>query len=398
MSMNSISETNNGIGYFLSSNIQHIPPVIQLYPHLKGTIITTNVKVRDLLMTKYADLNIPLIYCKSIKEARKTARELQLRVIVYTGYSLLNCGKAVQIFHGGLSDKRYLESARLICYDLVLFPGQKSHDKVELATTLPWIKECQIVGYPKFDSVVKGECTPAELFSNERKTILYAPTWVSQLTRTAIGERSDHGESSLLIWSLAIIEQLADKYNLILKFHSNLHEDKSTIYQEVAELIESRNLQDTVKTVVDDNIVPYMAASDLMISDISSVCYEWLHFNKPILFANPAPGKYTVGKTITDNTYVWQAGDVFDTPEQISVLADRALTTDDKSDVRKKIFEYAVFQADGHAAERQATHIKNAYERVKNRSWPLFYLECFMRLRVKRFLASIFRYTKNIPR
>lgn len=396
--MENISGRNNGIGYFISSNIQHIPPVIQLFPHIQGTIITTNKQIRDLVNTKYAALEIPLIFCKSIKEARKTARSLQLRVIIYTGFRLLNCGKAVQIFHGGLSDKRYLECARLICYDLVLFPGQKSHDKVELATTLPWIKEWQIVGYPKFDPVINGECVPANLFSNDRKTILYAPTWVSQLTRTIIGERSEHGESSLLIWSLAIIDQLADKYNLILKYHSHLQEGKSTIYQEVADLIASRNLQDTVKTVVDDNIVAYMAASDLMISDISSVCYEWLHFNKPILFANPAPGKYTVGKTITDNTYVWQAGDVFDKPEQISVLADRALTTDDKSSVRKKIFEYAVFQADGHAAERQAAHIKRTFEAVKDKNWTLFYLTCFLRLRFKRFLASIFRYTKNIPR
>ncbi len=396
--MDNISGKNNGIGYFLSSNIQHIPPVIQLFPHLQGTIITTNEQIRDVVNTKYAELKIPLIFCRSIKEARKTARNLQLRVIIYTGFRLLNCGLAVQIFHGGLSDKRYLECARLICYDLVLFPGQKSHDKVKLATTLPWIKEWKIVGYPKFDPVIKGECQPARLFSNDRKTILYAPTWVSQLTRTTIGERSEHGESSLLIWSLAIIDQLADNYNLILKYHSHLHEDKSNIYQEVAELIESRNLQDTVKTVVDDNIVPYMAASDLMISDISSVCYEWLHFNKPILFANPAPGKYKTGKEITDNTYVWQAGDVFDEPEQIAELADKALTIDDKSSIRKKIFEYAVFQADGHAAERQAAHIKNAFEKVKNRSWPAFYLECFMRLRFKRLLASIFRYTKNIPR
>jgi len=396
--MNDLITENNGIGYFISSNIQHIPPVIQLFPHLKGTIITVNKDIRDLVETKYVDMNIPLIFCQTIKEARRKARELQLRVIIYTGFRLLNCGKAVQIFHGGLSDKRYLECARLICYDLVLFPGQKSHDKVELATTLPWIKEWKIVGYPKFDPVIRGECIPATLFSNDRKTILYAPTWVSQLTRTTIGERSEHGESSLLVWSLAIIEKLADKYNLILKYHSHLHADKSTIYQEISELIESKNLQETVKTVVDDNIVPYMAASDLMISDISSVCYEWLHFDKPILFANPAPGKYVVGETITDNTYVWQSGDVFDTPDQIPLFVERALSTDDKGLIRKKIFEYAVFQADGHASERQALYISNLFESVKDKNWPFFYLACFITLRVKRFLASIFRYTKDIPR
>jgi len=393
-----VSNQNNGIGYFISSNIQHIPPLIQLYPLLKGIVITTNKDVYDLIQKKYTYLNISILYFKKIQDARKEARRLQLRVIIHTGFSLLNCGKAVQIFHGGLSDKRYLECARLICYDLVLFPGQKSHDKVELATTLPWIKEWHLVGYPKFDPVIKGEHKVAKLFDNDKKTVLYAPTWVSQLTRMKAGERSKHGESSLQIWSLAIIEQLANKYNLILKFHSNMGRGKSSIYDEIATLIKENNLSDTVKTIVDDNIVPYMAASDLMISDISSVCYEWLHFDKPILFANPAPGQYKVGNTITDNTYVWQTGEVIDEPEQISRLVDQELEKDTKSEIRKRIFNYAIFQADGHATERQAAYIKALYQQVENKNWSLFYIMCFVKIRFKRFLASIFRYTKNIPR
>jgi len=396
--MNQVSDQSNGIGYFISSNIQHIPPVIQLYPLLKGTLITTNKEVYDLVQKKYAELNISILYFKKIQDARKEARRLQLRVIIHTGFRLLNCGKAVQIFHGGLSDKRYLECARLICYDLVLFPGQKSHDKVALATTLPWIKEWHMVGYPKFDPVINGEHEVAKLFDNDKKTVLYAPTWVSQLTRMKIGERSEFGESSLHIWSIAIIEQLANKYNLILKFHSNMDRGKTSIYEEIATLIKEKNLSDTVKTIVDDNIVPYMAASDLMISDISSVCYEWLHFDKPILFANPAPGQYKVGSKITDNTYVWQTGEVIDEPEQISYLVDQELERDTKSAIRKRIFDYAVFQADGHATERQADYIKALYQKVEKKNWPLFYIMCFVKLRLKRFLASIFRYTKDIPR
>jgi CDP-glycerol glycerophosphotransferase (TagB/SpsB family) len=280
----------------------------------------------------------------------------------------------------------------------VLFPGQKSHDKVELATTLPWIKEWHLVGYPKFDPVIKGEQKAADLFDNDRKTVLYAPTWVSQLTRMKIGERSEFGESSLHIWSIAIIEQLADKYNVILKFHSNMGRGKSSIYDEIETLIKDRNLFGTVKPIVDDNIVPYMAAADLMISDISSVCYEWLHFDKPILFANPAPGKYKVGNRITDNTYVWQTGEVIDQPEQIKFLVDQELEKDTKSEIRKQIFDYAIFQADGNATQRQADYIKALYKKVENKKWPLFYLSCFVRLRLKRFLASIFRYTKDLPR
>lgn len=386
------------IGYFICSNIQHLPPVIQLYPRLGGELITTKKEVSDLVKGKYSEMGIPVHLCKNIQQARKKARKLKLRMVIHTSFHLLYCGKAVQIFHGGLSDKRYLESARLISYDLVLFPGQKSVDKVKLATTLSWLKEWYVVGYPKFDPYLNGQLSPLRLFSNNRKTILYAPTWVSQVTSMQIGQRSRFGESSLQIWSLAILQQLSGKYNLILKFHSNMNESKLDIYQQIQETIEQHDLSGVVKTVIDDNILPYMHTADLMISDISSVCYEWLHFDRPILFANPAPGKYTVGDKITDNTFVWQCGEVINQPDDILRLVDQEIANDHKAEIRNRIFRYAVFQPDGQAGERQAEHIINLYKRIKSEYWWWLYLKSAVVLRLKRLTASILRYTKGIPR
>jgi len=389
---------NNNIGYFIYSNIQHLPPVIQLYPVLKGVLITIRPSVAELVKTKYKDLNIDLILCKNINEARLVARQLKLRVVIYTSFHQLYCGKSVQIFHGGLSDKRYLESARLIGYDLVLFPGQKSVDKVALAGTLPWIKEWHLTGYPKFDNYLNGKLKPILEFNNTRKTILYAPTWVSEATTMRIGERSKYGESSLLKWSLEIIRQLSNDYNIILKFHSNSLADKLDIYQKIEKLIEELECRETVRGVFDDNIVPYMLVADLMISDISSVCYEWLHFNKPIVFANPAPGKYQVGNKITDNTYVWQAGSVINDAKEISAIVASELLTDSKSVIRKQLFEYSIFQADGKATERQSEYISEFLEKQMHKPWLVVYWGNWLRHKYKRFLASIFRFTKNIPR
>lgn len=391
-------QKNHQLGYFIHSNIQHLPPVIQLYPILKGLVITTNPEVAQWIHNKYASLNIAVVLCKDIKEARALARKQKLKVIVYTSFHQLYCGKSVQIFHGGLSDKRYLESARLITYDLVLFPGQKSVDKVVLAGTLPWLNEWHLVGYPKFDNYINGKLLPALKFSNQRKTILYAPTWVSEATSMRIGDRSAHGESSLLTWSLEIIRQLSSEYNIILKFHSNLLEDKLDIYKRIDKLINELNCEENVKRVFDDNIVPYMLSADLMISDISSVCYEWLHFNKPIVFANPAPGKYQVGNKITDNTYVWQAGSVINDAFEIQKLIAHELEHDSKGDIRTRLFEYAIYQPDGKATERQAYLIESLLAKQQVKNWQLFYLVNFISQKFDRFLASLFRFTKNIPR
>ena len=355
-------QKNHQLGYFIHSNIQHLPPVIQLYPILKGLVITTNPEVAQWIHNKYASLNIAVVLCKDIKEARALARKQKLKVIVYTSFHQLYCGKSVQIFHGGLSDKRYLESARLITYDLVLFPGQKSVDKVVLAGTLPWLNEWHLVGYPKFDNYINGKLLPA------------------------------------LKWSLEIIRQLSSEYNIILKFHSNLLEDKLDIYKRIDKLINELNCEENVKRVFDDNIVPYMLSADLMISDISSVCYEWLHFNKPIVFANPAPGKYQVGNKITDNTYVWQAGSVINDAFEIQKLIAHELEHDSKGDIRTRLFEYAIYQPDGKATERQAYLIESLLAKQQVKNWQLFYLVNFISQKFDRFLASLFRFTKNIPR
>jgi CDP-glycerol glycerophosphotransferase (TagB/SpsB family) len=156
--------------------------------------------------------------------------------------------------------------------------------------------------------------------------------------------------------------------------------------------------RETVRGVFDDNIVPYMLVADLMISDISSVCYEWLHFNKPIVFANPAPGKYQVGNKITDNTYVWQAGSVINDAKEISAIVASELLSDSRSVIRKQLFEYSIFQADGKAAERQSEYILELLNQQMRKPWLVVYWGNWLRHKYKRLLASIFRYTKNIPR
>ncbi len=386
------------IGYYLSSNIQHLPPVIRLYPRLGGVIITDNTSIFARANEKYSDYCLDIRLVENRAEARKLAFKLRLRLIVYPSFHLLYCGVAVQVFHGGLSDKRYIESARLTCYDLVLFPGQKAVDKAKLAGTLPYINSWKLVGYPKFDEFYKGSLTPVSLFDEDRKVILYAPTWDSSVTSMKLGERSLYGESSIQLWSLEIVRQLGSHYNVIMKFHSKLVSDKIDIYDRVKDLIEELGYEANVKVVIDDDITPYMAASDAMISDISSVCYEWLHFDRPILFANPAPGRYKAGNQITDNTYVWQAGTVIDHSEDLLPFVRQALATDDKQQDRRKLLDYAVFDSRGESLSLQANLIEERYQSVRHLPWWWLYLRTSFKQRIARLFSTYLRYSKKIPR
>lgn len=379
------------IGYYLVTDIQHIPPVIRLYPHLGGVVICKKKAIYDRLREKYADCNIEAYYCKTRQEANALIRKHKIRVMIYPSYHVLYGGKAVEIFHGGLSDKNYVESVKVLVYDYVLFPGEKTKDKVDRSGYLKRIPEWKIIGYPKFDPLLTNTLKVDPLFDNGRKTVLYAPTWVSQNINFKMIKFSPHGESSLDLWARAIVKALHSDVNLIIKYHSRIYRQPGDIYEQIDQLIQDLGAEDRVKVRVDDNILPYMAQADLMISDISTACYEWFHFDRPIVYANPAPEHYTVSDDIGSNTYAWQAGDVINHEEDILPMILANLETDRYRAKRNEIFNYTVFQPDGHATERQAQAIIEFYRRFEHLPYWWLYISTFA---VRRFRRSIVK-TRN---
>jgi len=371
------------IGYFLVTDTQHIPPVIRLHEYLGGIVFTCNRDIYETLQTKYKDLNIETYLCDNHRHAQKLIVKHRIRVVLYPSYHTLFRGKAIEIFHGGLSDKNYVESVKILVYDLVLFPGEKTRDKVEKSGYLKHIPEWEIVGYPKFDPLMNSTIDVKPVFDNGRKTILYAPTWVSQNVSLKMIKFSEYGESSLEIWAKEIVKALHNDYNLIIKFHSRIYRQPGDIYEQIDELIKQLGAEDHVITNSEDNILPFMAQADLMISDISTACYEWFHFDKPIVYANPAPGKYLPSDDIGSNTYAWQAGDVINRAEDILHLVDKNITEDAYRKIRNQIFNYTVFQPDGNATQRQADAVIEFYKRYEktNYWWLLLTSYVFRRFR-----------------
>ena len=126
-------------------------------------------------------------------------------------------------------------------------------------------------GWPKLDPIFKNEWD----FGNQKNqlikqyslnpelpVILYAPTFPPKYTSAP----------DLLD---AIKKLKSVKYNWIIKFHSLMDESIQKKYKQ----LENENLR-----VVDElNILPIMAGSDIMITDTSSVAYEFLPFDRPLV-------------------------------------------------------------------------------------------------------------------
>lgn len=355
------------IAYWIRTDIQHFAHIRPVYDSLGGLILTKNPVIFNYLMEEFPSLKDNLRLVKNSTEAKKIMKRMDIKLVVYTGFQMIFWGYSVQVFHGA-SDKHYLlQNHRILLYDLLLLPGMKHMEKINSVYKLKHPERFKIVGYPKFDKLVSNTLTHSSLFSNGKPTILYAPTWISEDSGTKL-KFTKYGESSLPLWGIRLIRAITPEWNLIIKYHSRVNKNRRGIYNEIDKFIAEQGVEDSVKVVWDSSIVKYMQQADLMISDISAVCYEWFHTNRPIVFANPSPDHYKPSSDKLSNTYAWQAGDVINREEDIIPVIKRNLAGDNYRDIRNKFLNHAFYKPDGHATDRQVSEIVKLYDEIKNRS------------------------------
>lgn len=179
-------------------------------------------------------------------------------------------GVKVQVFHGLAGEKKGHFRIRHY-FDLYLTQGpyftsffKKASDKY---------KNFKVVetGWPKLDSLYKKSeeynHLKREILKTDKsdKIILYAPTFSPSLT-----------SAPLIIDKIEEISLNTD-YSILIKFHDLMN-------PEIINEYENRfSTNKNIKIVKDDNILKYLIISDLMISDTSSVVYEFLLLDKPVV-------------------------------------------------------------------------------------------------------------------
>ena len=178
-------------------------------------------------------------------------------------------GVKTQIFHGLAGEKKGHFRIRKY-FDLYLTPGPYFTDRfLKLSKKY---KDFDVIetGWPKLDRLFQKkklhQKEKQELLQESKtaRILLYAPTFSPSLT-SAIDLKTE-------IFKLANDETL-----LLIKFHDLM--DKSIIkdYQRICS--KTKN----VRIINSSNIIKYLLISDLMISDTSSVVYEFLLLDKPVI-------------------------------------------------------------------------------------------------------------------
>ena len=188
--------------------------------------------------------------------------------------------RRVHLFHGvagkyGLDAPREL-AAEVKIFDRILFPNRDRLDRYVAAGLVDAGGDvAALTGYPKADCLVNGslgrEAIAAGLgLDNSRPTVIYAPTWSERSSLNAVGEQ--------------VITVLADSgLNVIVKLHACSYTARGSGGVDWRERLRSYATRPNVFVVDDADASPYLVAADLLVTDHSTVGFEFMVLDRPVV-------------------------------------------------------------------------------------------------------------------
>ncbi len=189
------------------------------------------------------------------------------------------CIRNVHVIHG-FSDKGYY-IRKAANEDITLVYGQNMLDMFRNEGVLQNLHQYVMTSNYRYSYFKKHEAFYDKIMEQEilcdldpnRKTILYAPTWLDLENSSTYFDCIDH-----------LLSELPKEYNMIIKPHPQLEiDDISAYYQTLGKCQQYSNV-----VVLTDfpPIYPILKHADIYIGDMSSIGYDYLVFDKPMYFIN----------------------------------------------------------------------------------------------------------------
>ncbi|MFF2054012.1 CDP-glycerol glycerophosphotransferase family protein [Leifsonia sp. NPDC058194] len=205
-------------------------------------------------------------------------------------------------------------------------------------------------GYPRIDrqfldepgrAAVRRQLVAAGIPLGDRKVVLYAPTWKG----ATFGRPTDDLDE--LLGHIHRIEEQIDtsRYVVLLKTHQSVHK-LAAHRPELKRLL--------VPNEIPTNLV--LGVSDLLVSDYSSIFFDFLQTGRPIVFFTPDLADYAGTRGLYFEPDEWP-GPVFESAREVGEEIARIAADDDRvpEEARDR---YAAMQArftpydDGRVSER----------------------------------------------
>jgi len=228
------------------------------------------------------------------------------------------------------------------------FTREEAVERMGIAEERTWV-----IGYPPMDPLFRSDALVLPFDPPvDRKTVLYAPTHNSGLSSAPMLAENP---IELLLGPLTDV-------NLIIKPHPRLCEQRPGLIDAWKKIVQQRD-DVWLITQASLDVAPFLKAADVLVSDASSVIFEYLALDRPIVLIDP---------TLTSRDKAWFDPDglewrwrdmairVKDTAFLADAVANALKEPDAKSEVRaryaKKLFGT---MSDGKAMGRLLAKVKS---------------------------------------
>lgn len=218
-----------------------------------------------------------------------------------------------------------------------------------------------ILGYPCHDCFFDREVGDLKKLVNHKynKVILWMPTFRQNYTKTRIDSTREFNLGIPIFKSMHELE----KINQMLKVNNSLLIIKIHPMQDLTKMkvIPLSNIKildgHSVKKLQIDNY-KLMKDTDALISDYSSVAYDYLHLNRPIAYTMDDANDYKLG-FIVDDPYSLMAGHVIkDEKDFGTFLEDVFVGRDIYKEKRKELYDKVFQYHDGNSTQRLIDFLK----------------------------------------
>ena len=298
-------------------------------PNYKSFMNTPPVLVRDY--DHLSDLKGILL----THSARKLNTNPETCRTIYLGH-----GSGDKVFGG--------KGAYMDSYDYYFLPGPKMKEKLlDVGKNIPEERLIEI-GNPRFDDVVNGKIKKDAVLNRlgvkdrSKPVVLYAPTW-------------RFGNGTFKRYAYKFASEITKEFNLIIRphYHDTKRIHKLNLW---AKLKGIKNLyfSDSSDLIKSDTMLDFVA-SDIMISDTSSVLYEYLITGKPIIVADVG---YSNLHNMPSELNIMNYVDIYHGTENINEMLVNALALQkfkqDYAEMLPRIFYFN----DGKSIQRSVDYIQ----------------------------------------
>ena len=269
--------------------------------------------------------------------------------------------RRIHLFHG-VAGKYSLDAPvdlapTISVFDSLLFVNADRRQRYIEAGLVPDDDlKSPLIGYPKADSLVDGTYDRADILQSLNldpalQTVIYAPTWSPYSSLNGMGEE--------------LVERLqAAGLQVVVKLHDRSYDrrERGSGGVDWAERLSRYESHPRVRVVREADSSPFLVAADAMVSDHSSIAFEYMLLDRPVIVIDRPELIRAAGVNRDKVLLLRSAADVvYDVDGLVRAVA-RAMAEPQRLGTERRSAAASLFHEAGTATERAVSHVYRLME------------------------------------